>query len=307
MRKTFIETLSDLARKDKGIVLLTGDLGYSVFEPFAQEFPNQFINCGVMEQSMVSIAAGLALAGKKPYVYSIIPFATMRPFEQIRNDICYQNLNVKIVGIGAGFAYGAFGSTHYGIEDISILRPLPNITVCSPADANETKALTLQSYEQAGPTYLRLLKPETALVPSSVATEIGKPSIVQDGQGTAIITTGAVLEIGLKACELLAKEGVSVRVISMHTIKPINQSAFVAALAGITRVVTIEEHRIAGGLAGTVAESLQYNGLTIPLMAFGVDDTYPGLTGHQSHLARHHGIEAERIVEAIKQTSTHGK
>ena len=128
MRKTFINTLTELARKDKDIMLLTGDLGFSVFEDFAKEFPGQFINCGIMEQSMVSIAAGLALCGKKPYVYSIIPFATMRPFEQIRNDICYQNLNVKIVGIGAGFAYGALASTHYAIEDVATLKSLPNIT-----------------------------------------------------------------------------------------------------------------------------------------------------------------------------------
>ena len=120
MRKTFIETLTELARKDKDIILITGDLGFSVFENFATAFPKQFINCGIMEQAMVSIAAGLALCGKKPYVYSIIPFATMRPFEQIRNDVAYQNANVKIVGVGTGFAYGALGSTQYAIEDIAI-------------------------------------------------------------------------------------------------------------------------------------------------------------------------------------------
>src|SRR3989338_10163182 len=154
MRKTFINTLTELARKDKYIMLLTGDLGYSVFEDFAKEFPGRFINCGVMEQSMISIAAGLALSGKKPYVYSIIPFATMRPFEQIRNDICYQNLNVKIIGVGTGFAYGPLASTHYAIEDIAILKSLPNIAVLSPADSVETKALVLQSYEQKIPTYI---------------------------------------------------------------------------------------------------------------------------------------------------------
>ena len=158
MRTAFVNTLIELAEKDENIYLLTGDLGFSVLEGFIQKFPERFINCGVAEQNMMGVAAGLALSGKKPYVYSIIPFVTMRCFEQVRNDICYQNLDVKIVGVGSGLAYGFLGATHHAIEDIAILRVLPNMTILSPGDPTEARELTLKSYQTKNPTYLRLNK-----------------------------------------------------------------------------------------------------------------------------------------------------
>ncbi len=301
MRKTFIDTLADIARQDKDIFLLTGDLGFSVFEDFQKEFPDRFINCGVMEQSMVSIAAGLALSGKKPYVYSIIPFATMRPFEQIRNDVCYQNLNVKIIGVGAGFAYGGLGSTHWAIEDIAILRSLPNITIMSPADATETKALTLQSYQKPGPAYIRLLKPEKHVVPEGVATVLSEPSVIQKGRDGVIITTGACLEIGIAVAQKMENHGKHLTVISLHTLKPIDQEKLVAELAGQEIIFTIEEHRISGGLGSIVAQLLASHSLAIPLQSFGVDDSCEPITGHQDYLAAHYGIDTESIYKKILQ------
>lgn len=311
MRKTFVETLTKLARKDKDIMLLTGDLGFSVFENFALEFPDRFINCGVMEQSMISIAAGLALSDKKPYVYSIIPFATMRPFEQIRNDVAYQNANVKIIGVGAGFAYGALGSTHYAVEDIAILRSLPNITILSPADSVETKALTLQSYKKIGPTYMRLLKPETVLIPPNVKTVISKPSVILTGKDGVIITTGAQLETGIEVAKKLKNQGYGIKLISMHTLKPIDQKVFSKELKHQKHIFTIEEHRVAGGLASIIAELLFNIGIEskIPhLQTFGVDDTYPGITGHQHYLASYHGLDTEKIYKkVINYLKKHGE
>lgn len=300
MRKTFIDTLTELARKDKDVMLITGDLGYSVFEDFAKEFPKQFINTGIIEQSMVSIAAGLALSGKKPYIYSIIPFATMRPFEQIRNDICYQNVNVKIVGIGAGFAYGALASTHYAIEDIAILRSLPNLTLVSPADATETKSLILQTYEKPGPAYIRLLKPETKLVPEGVKTELSKPSVIQEGKHGVIISTGAVLELGLEVARKLKESGKEIKVISLHTLKPINEESLRKELLGQKHIFTIEEHRVSGGLGGIIAEFLFKNGLNNAILkTFGVGDSYEFMTGHQHHLAEHYGLGVDAICNKI--------
>jgi len=300
VRKTFINTLTELARKDEDIMLLTGDLGFSVFEDFSKEFPDRFINCGVMEQSMMSIAAGLALSGKKPYVYSIIPFVTMRPFEQIRNDIAYQNANVKIIGVGTGFAYGPLGSTHYAIEDIAILRSLPNIAVISPADSVETKALILQTYKKTGPAYIRLLKPETVLVPPKVTTIISKPSVVSHGKDGAIITTGAQLETGIAVAKKLKEKGYHTKLISMHTLKPVDQKTFIGIIKNQKHIFTIEEHRLAGGLAGIVAELLfKIKGKIPRLQTFGVDDTYPGITGHQHYLASYHGLDTEKIYKKI--------
>lgn len=309
MRKTFIDTLTKLARKDKDIFLLTGDLGFSVFENFAKEFPDRFINCGVMEQSMISIAAGLALSGKKPYVYSIIPFATMRPFEQIRNDICYQNLNVKIIGIGAGFAYGALGSTHYAIEDIAILKSLPNLTIISPADSTETKQLTLQSYKKTGPAYMRLLKPETVLIPPKVKTVLSKPSVIYDGKDGVVITMGAMLETGLHVLEKLKQKGYSLKLISMHTLKPIDQMLFVKEMKNQKQIFTIEEHRMSGGLASIVAQLLFKHNLNhATLKTFGVDDTHSGTTGHQHYLAQEQHLDADSIYKKIiKHYKTNGK
>ena len=300
MRKTFIDTLTILARKDKNIFLLTGDLGFSVFEDFAKEFPERFINCGVMEQSMISIAAGLALEGKKPYVYSIIPFLTMRPFEQIRNDICYQNANVKIIGIGAGFAYGALGSTHYAIEDIAILKSLPNITILSPADSIETKALTLQLHQKPGPAYMRLLKPEKNLLPPGTTTVLSQPSVIQEGKDGVIITTGACLETGIAVVKKLKLQKLNLKLISMHTLKPIDEKMLVEQLKNQKKIFTLEEHRVSGGLGSIISQIITKNELgNISLQSFGVDDSYQPITGHQDYLEAHYHLDSDSVYEKI--------
>jgi len=305
MRRTFIETLIELAKKDKSIYLLTGDLGFSAFENFAQKFPERFINCGVAEQNMMGVAAGLALEGKKPYVYSIVPFATMRCLEQIRNDICYQNLDVKIIGMGAGFSYGTEDFTHHAIEDVSVLKSFPNLIILSPADLIETKKLMLQSYLKKQPAYIRLDKSNKILHNNESKIKIGAPFVFKEGKDAVLITTGACLETGINVAEKLENKGKSIKVISIHTIKPIDEKALVKELQGQKIVFTLEEHSVIGGLGSSVAEILLKNNIqNIIFKELGVPSDYKNIAGTRNYLKKRYGIDEagvyKKIISALK-------
>lgn len=300
MKKRFIETLIKLAEKDKNIYLLTGDLGFSALEDFAEKFPERFINCGVAEQNMIGVAAGLALSGKKPYVYSIVPFLTMRCFEQIRNDICYQNLDVKLVGVGGGFSYGDLGATHHAIEDIGILRALPNMTILCPADLAETEQLILKSYQTKNPTYIRLVRSgEKILYNLKRELEIGKPSILNNGKDGVIIGTGLQVGFCLEAAENLRNLGYNFKLISLHTLKPINKDALLKEIKEIKNIFTVEEHNIVGGLGGTVAEILAEAGWQGNFKRIGIPDEYSSEIGNQDYLCQKYQLTPEGITELI--------
>lgn len=301
MRQTFINTLTKLAERDQRIYLLTADLGFSFLEKFAQKFPERFLNCGVAEQNMLGVAAGLALSGKKVYVYSIIPFVTMRCFEQIRNDICYQNCDVKIIGVGPGFSYGPLGTTHHSIEDLAILRALPNMTVLSPADPIETKALTIESYKTKNPTYLRLDRGgKEILYQSRPKILIGKPTVLKEGKEGAIITTGAYLKTGITLIKKLQGQGYDLKLISMHTLKPIDKKALVDAIRETKLIFTLEEHNIIGGLGSAVAEILfDFNLGNRVLKRIGVADQYADVIGEQNYIRKHYKIDPESIYRKI--------
>jgi len=300
MKKTFIEALTELAKKDKNIYLLTGDLGFSLFENFAKEFSDRFIDCGVAEQTMAGIAAGLALSGKKPYIYSIVPFVTMRCFEQIRNDICYQNLDVKIIGIGAGFSYGALGSTHHATEDISIFRSLPNIVILSPADSVEAKELILQSYKKESPTYIRLDKSENFLINPKTKIKISEPNIVKQGKDGIIITTGACFGETLKAHEKLKNAGYNLELISLHTLKPINEELIIKEITNKKYLFVIEEHKEIGGLTSLVSELIakhNINNLFFKSIALPIE--YKTLIGKQTFLKEYNNLDEMNIYKKI--------
>jgi transketolase len=215
VRNTFLKTLIECAREDERIWLITADLGFSVVEKFAEEFPNRFLNVGIQEQNAVSLAAGLALSGKIPYVYSIIPFATMRCFEQIRVDVAYLNTNVRLVGVGAGLGYGPAGATHHAIEDIAIMRALPNMTVLCPGDPHEISELTRASARHQGPVYLRVGKGGEPLIHSlDRKITIGKAVPVQEGQDLTLLTTSNMLELGQKIVSEHRDAGVSAMPVS---------------------------------------------------------------------------------------------
>lgn len=297
MRTTFAKTILEAARKDNRVILLTGDLGFSVFEPMMQELPDQYMNCGITEQSMTGVAAGLATEGMIPIIYSIIPFVTMRNLEQIRNDICYQNLHVLVVGVGAGFSYGPYGHTHHALEDISFMRSLENMTVLAPGDPHEVKMLTEQAIHSQGPVYMRLGKAgEPILHPLGTNVEMGKSILMRDGKDITIIGTSTLLSRAKEVAEELAKEGISIRLLSMHTIKPLDRQSLEKSLK-TKLIVTLEEHSVIGGLGSAVSEYLAHRSAHPPLLSLGVPDRFTKGIGFQEYMRSLNGLDKESVVK----------
>jgi len=285
MRNTFINCLIEQARVDDRIFVITPDLGFSVLEGFAEEFPDRFLNVGIAEQNAVAVAAGLALSGKLVYVYSIIPFVTMRCFEQVRVDVAYMNTNVRLVGVGAGLSYGPAGATHHAIEDIAIMRALPNMTLCCPGDPIEVRELTKRSFAYNGPMYIRLARNNEPKIHSeSISIKIGEAIKVKDGRDIAIITTSNMLEQGLDLVELYAQQGKSVSLISMPTIKPFDKQCILELLDKGIPIMTLEEHNIIGGLGSAVAEVIAESGKGIKFKRIGINDEYSHYVGSQQYI-----------------------
>lgn len=285
MRNTFIATLLEEACKDDSIVVLTPDLGYSVLEPFQQRFPDRFFNVGIAEQNAVSMAAGMALSGKKVYVYSIAPFVTMRCFEQIRVDAAYMNTNVRLVGVGAGLSYGPAGVTHHSIEDISIMRSLPNMTVCCPGDPIEVRELTRRSAAHEGPLYLRLGKNgEPCIHDPDLHLEIGQSVPVKEGRDVLIVTTSNMLETGKLWSDRLEAVGISAGLLSMPTVKPLDTSILLRYISSGIPILALEEHSIIGGLGSAVSEVIAESGCGVKFKRLGIRDEYSHTVGGQSYL-----------------------
>ncbi len=300
MRNAFIKTLCDLAAADERIYLVCGDLGYNVLDAFANRFPGRFLNAGVAEQNMTGLAAGLAMAGKTVFVYSIVNFPVMRCLEQIRNDVCYHNLNVKIVAVGGGYSYGGHGYTHHGVEDLAVLRVLPNMTVLAPGDPVEAAWTTRELAHLHGPCYLRLGKGgEPTVHDVAVKLEVGRAAQVRAGQDVTLITTGAVLPMALEAADALAGSGVSVGVLSMHTLWPIDRQAIIAAAGATHRVVTVEEHAM-GGLGSAVAEVLAESGARAAFRPLRLSREPLEVAGSQAYLRGLQGLSVEGIVQTVR-------
>lgn len=291
MRNTFINCLIERARVDERIFVVTPDMGFSVLERFRDGFPDRFLNAGIAEQNAVGVAAGLALSGKVVYVYSIIPFVTMRCFEQVRVDVAYMNTNVRLVGVGAGLSYGPAGATHHAIEDIAVMRTLPNMTVCCPGDPIEVRELTNCSFEHKGPIYLRLGKNgETKVHVPSTIIQIGKAIQVTEGEDLAVITTSNMLEQGVRWVESYERQGKSVALISMPTIKPLDTNAIRLLINKNVPIVTLEEHNIVGGLGSAVAEVIAESGKGIKFTRIGIKDEYYHTVGSQTFLRDKFGL-----------------
>jgi transketolase len=303
MRTSFIETLTDLAERDERIWLLTADLGYSVLEKFAGRVPGRYVNVGVAEQNLIGLAAGLAHCGKVPFVYSIANFPTLRCLEQIRNDVCYHQGNVKVVAVGGGLAYGAQSYTHHGLEDLGVMRMLPGMTVVAPGDPTETRLATRALVQHAGPCYLRLGKAnEPVLYREAPHFALGKAVTVRQGWDGTLISTGGMLQESLEAADKMEESGVSVRVLSMHTLKPLDEEAVLLAARETPAIVTAEEHSVTGGLGTAVADVLAQAHVRMPLFRkYGIPDALHHTIGSQTYLRRTLAGDLKAALQAVCQ------
>ncbi len=307
MRDTFVKTLVSLAKNNKNIELVTGDLGFGVLKPYWETVPNQFTNAGIAEQNMTALAAGMSLEGKTVFTYSIGNFPTLRCLEQIRNDCCYHNANVKIVCVGGGFVYGSLGMSHHATEDIAIMRALPNIAVFAPGDLAEAEAVTKAIAEYDGTCYLRLGRGGEKRIHEKIDNfKIGKAIKVKDGSHIAIFSTGAIFEEVEEAISLLKDTGINPAVYTFPTVKPIDREVILACANDFDLIVTVEEHNIIGGFGSAVAEVMAENPQKARLLKIGLEDTYSSKVGSQKYLRSEFGIDAKGIAEKIIQTLPRG-
>lgn len=301
MRKAFVETLTQLAQKNSKIYLLTGDLGFMAFEEFRDEFKERFINMGIAESNMIGVASGLALSGKIVFVYSIVPFVTYRCLEHIRNDICYNNLNVNIVGVGGGYSYGIMGATHHALEDIGVMSALPNMTVICPGDPIEVEAATKAAVNFKGPIYIRLGRTgERKLHSLPIKFEIGKGIVMKQGNNLTLISTGNMLELAITVADQLVLKGINARVVSMPTVKPLDIDIVLRCAKETKNIFTLEEHSPNGGLRNAVATSLIENGIkNCYFKAFTVPEGFAKRLGSQEYLRKQAFLSAADINNFI--------
>lgn len=297
MRGPFIATLTELAKHDQRIMLLTGDLGYMVIEPFADRFPDRYVNVGVAEQNLVGVATGMAEAGLIPFVYSIVPFAVLRPYEFIRNGPIMHHLPVRIVGVGGGVDYSTNGATHFGLEDVGVLRLQPGITVIAPADHEQACSALLQSWNLSGPVYYRLEKDDRTTVPGLAGRfALGGLQLLRHGPDLAIVVMGAIASEAAKAVDLLAMQGVSCTLAVVASLNPAPAADLKALLSQFRHVLTVEVHYVNGGVGSLIAEVVAENGLPCRLVRCGVKETPTGLTGSQQYLLQTHGLTAPQLA-----------
>ena len=296
MRRAFVQTLTELAAGDPRILLLTGDLGYMALEPFADRFPDRFFNVGVAEQNMVGVATGLAEAGYTPFVYSIATFASLRPYEFIRNGPVLHHLPVRVVGIGGGFDYGPQGTTHHGLEDVGVMRIQPGMTVVAPADHQQCARVVRALSDVPGPAYLRLGKDEKEIPGLEGRFELGRAQRVREGSDVALIAMGGVATEAAAAAELLGARGVSAAVWIVASVQPAPVADLAAALGGVPVALSVEAHYVNGGLGSLVAEVAAEHGLGCRVIRCGVQRGPDGVCGSQRFLYDAHGVSRDALV-----------
>jgi transketolase len=303
VRNAFLDTLFELAQEDERIIFITGDLGYRVVEKFMELRPRQFLNAGVAEQNMTGIAAGMAMSGKITFTYSIANFPTLRCLEQVRNDVCYHDANVKIVSVGGGLAYGALSVTHHAVEDLGVMRCLPNLLVVAPGDPVETRAATRAITAHHGPCYLRLGKAgEPTVHQGPIDFQLGRAIRLRDGYDLTLISTGGMLLTATRAAERLEGDGIHSRVLSMHTIKPLDTDAVLAAAIETGAIATLEEHSIIGGLGSAVAEFLaERNDVKPVFKRLGMPPAFSPHIGSQEYLLAQHGLNVDAVATSLRE------
>ena len=305
MRDTFVRTLVELAKEDKNIELLTGDLGFGVLKPFWETVPDQFTDAGIAEQNMTTVAAGMALEGKKVFTYSIGNFPTLRCLEQIRNDCTYHKANVKIVCVGGGLVYGSLGMSHHATEDLAVMRALPDMVVMAPGDPAEAEAATRAIAAYPGTCYLRLGRGGERRIHESITDyQIGRALQIRDSRqegrkNITVFSSGAILDEVCDACSFLEQKDVGILQYSFPTVKPIDREAIIKCAKDTDAVFTVEEHNITGGFGSAVAEVMAEVAGGTPLYRIGLNDEYCTKVGSQQYLRNEYGLSAEKIAEYI--------
>ncbi len=302
MRNAFADEITKLGRADSRVVLLSGDIGNKLFDKFKAQAQGRFFNCGVAEANMMGVAAGMALCGLRPIVYTITPFTTTRCFEQIRVDVCYHKAPVIIVGTGSGLSYADLGPTHHSCEDMAILRTLPGMTVLAPADSTELRLALREALSLDGPVYMRIgKKGEPAIHRSDPQFRIGRAITIRTGPDACLISTGVMASVVMAAAKILDERGISARVESFHTVKPLDVATLAEVFSKFPVVAIAEEHGRIGGLAGGISEWLAQQGPAHgDLLSFGTDDVFMHEVGSQDYARRKFGLTAENIAEQVQ-------
>jgi len=302
MRNAFAEEITALAATDPGVVLLSGDIGNRLFDRFKETAPERFFNCGVAEANMMSVAAGMALSGLRPVVYTITPFVTTRCLEQIRVDVCYHKAPVTIVGVGSGLGYASLGPTHQSMEDIAFLRPLPNISIVCPGDPWEARAALRAALQVDAAVYIRLgKKGEPPIHAASPVFQLGRSIRMAQGRDLCILSTGLMTRYAMEAAERLRLTSLSAAVVHIHTIKPLDEALLAEIFAAYPLVATLEEHGLFGGMGSAVAEWASDQGKPgARLIRFATADHYLHEAGGRSHVLRHHGMQPDQISNRLR-------
>ncbi|OQA34712.1 MAG: 1-deoxy-D-xylulose-5-phosphate synthase [Betaproteobacteria bacterium ADurb.Bin341] len=300
MRNAFADEMTKLAQQDDRVVMLSGDIGNKLFDKFKEIDERRFYNCGIAEANMMGVAAGMALSGLRPVVYTITPFTTTRCFEQIRVDACYHKAPVIIVGTGSGLSYAELGPTHHSLEDMAILRTLPGMRVMAPCDTAELRLALRAALHEDGPVYIRIgKKGEPAIHHQLSALQIGKAIVVREGTEVTLLSAGTIMPEVLKAADLLKEQGVSAEVVSFHTVKPLDVDYLDAASKRFKLFATIEEHGLIGGLGSAVAEWRAAADVDTPLVSFGTPDEFMHEVGTQEYARAKYGLTPENISARI--------
>jgi transketolase len=300
MRNAFLDELLALAGEDERVVLLTGDLGFMVLEPFIERYPDRFVNAGVAEQNMVGVATGLAEAGYRPFVYSIATFASMRPYEFLRDGPLLHGLPVRLVGVGGGFDYGHNGVTHYALEDVAIMRAQPRMGVIAPADPDQARAALRAAHQSDGPLYFRISKGGEALPGLHGRFELGRAETLRTGDDVALLAYGPIAGEAVRAADILEAEGISASVVVCASLAPAPVEDLVEVLGRVDTAVTVEAHYVTGGLGSLAAEIAVDHGLDVRIVRCGVLSMPSGATGSQAYLHEQHGLTAKQLATAAR-------
>jgi transketolase len=301
-RQVICDTLIEYGKNDRNIIVVTSDSrGSASMTEFAKILPNQLVEVGIAEQDLVGISAGLAACGKKPFAASPACFLTMRSIEQIKVDVAYSNTNVKLIGISGGVSYGALGMSHHSLQDIAVMRAIPGTTVILPADRHETRKMTEALLKYEGPVYVRIGRNpvEDVYEDSNYEFEIGKAVTIRDGQDITIVAAGETVKVATDASDALKREGISCRVLNMHTIKPLDEEAIIKASKETGRIITIEEHSIYSGLGAAVSETVVQN-YPVPVKIIGIPDE-PAISGTSGEIFQHYGLSVSNLCNVAKE------